>query len=44
VLHNAKINTLGGRAEDMFLISARSNQRLDDKLIEQLQQSLLKNI
>jgi [protein-PII] uridylyltransferase len=44
VLHNAKINTLGGRAEDMFLISARSNQRLDDKLIEQLQQSLLKNV
>jgi [protein-PII] uridylyltransferase len=44
VLHNAKINTLGGRAEDMFLISARSNHRLDAQLIEQLQQSLLKNI
>lgn len=44
VLHNAKINTLGGRAEDMFLISARNGQRLDDLLINQLQQSLLENI
>ena len=43
-LHNAKINTLGSRAEDMFLISARNGKRLDDQLIKQLQQSLLKNI
>lgn len=44
VLHNAKINTLGSRAEDVFLISARNDQRLGDQLIKQLQQSLLKNI
>ena len=43
-LHNAKINTLGSRAEDTFLISARNGQKLDDQLITELQQSLLKHI
>lgn len=43
-LHNAKINTLGGRAEDTFLISARNSQRLDAKNIESLQQSLTNQI
>jgi len=43
-LHNAKINTLGNRAEDTFLISARNGQKLDEQLIESLSQSLLAEI
>jgi len=43
-LHNAKINTLGNRAEDTFLISARNGQKLDKRLIESLSQSLLAEI
>ena len=43
-LHNAKINTLGNRAEDTFLISARNGERLDLQRIQSLHQSLLKNI
>lgn len=43
-LHNAKINTLGNRAEDTFLISARNSQKLDEQLIESLSQSLLAEI
>ncbi len=39
-LHNAKINTLGNRAEDSFLISAKHNQRLNSIEIEQLTQHL----
>lgn len=40
-LHNAKINTLGSRAEDSFLISAK-HQSLSTAQIEQLQQDLAK--
>lgn len=43
-LHNAKINTLGNRAEDTFLISARNGQKLDSQHIESLSQSLLAEI
>lgn len=43
-LHNAKINTLGNRVEDSFLLSARNGQKLSDEQIEALQQSLLRQI
>lgn len=39
-LHNAKINTLGNRAEDSFLISAKQNQSLTANQIEQIKQNL----
>ncbi len=39
-LHNAKINTLGNRAEDSFLISAKQNAPINAAKIEQLIQSL----
>ena len=39
-LHNAKINTLGNRAEDSFLISAKQNAPINAAKIEQLTQSL----
>ena len=39
-LHNAKINTLGNRAEDSFLISAKQNAPINAGKIEQLIQSL----
>ncbi len=39
-LHHAKINTLGSRAEDSFLISAKKNQALTDGQIELLMQNL----
>jgi len=43
-LHNAKINTLGNRAEDTFLISARNSQRLDKHSIQSLSQALMTEI
>lgn len=43
-LHNAKINTLGNRAEDTFLISARNGSKLDAQRIQALRQSLLEEI
>ncbi|PKO46382.1 MAG: [protein-PII] uridylyltransferase [Betaproteobacteria bacterium HGW-Betaproteobacteria-22] len=39
-LHNAKINTLGNRAEDTFLISAKNNQQLTESDIKSLQLAL----
>jgi [protein-PII] uridylyltransferase len=39
-LHNAKINTLGNRAEDSFLISAKQNSPVNATKIEQLIKSL----
>ena len=39
-LHTAKINTLGNRAEDTFLISDQSGQRLDQGVLTQLEASL----
>jgi [protein-PII] uridylyltransferase len=44
VLHNAKINTLGNRVEDTFLISAKNGLKLSAVQIQQLQQSLLSSI
>ena len=43
-LHNAKINTLGNRAEDTFLISAKKGQKLDKQRITMLRESLSKDI
>lgn len=43
-LHNAKINTLGNRVEDSFLISAQNGQKLTVAQIEALQLSLLNQI
>jgi len=39
-LHTAKINTLGNRAEDTFLISDQSGQRLNQNTLSQLEVSL----
>lgn len=39
-LHNAKINTLGNRAEDTFLISAKKGQPLNEQQIESLLETL----
>lgn len=43
-LHNAKINTLGNRAEDTFLISARKGQKLDMQRINALRDALIADI
>lgn len=40
-LHNAKINTLGNRAEDTFVISGPSGRKLDAQVVERLQAQLL---
>lgn len=40
-LHNAKINTLGNRAEDSFLISARKGKKLSSVNIASLQDKLM---
>ena len=37
LLHNAKINTLGNRAEDTFVISAKRNQKLEDEHTKELE-------
>ncbi|MEQ1599119.1 MAG: [protein-PII] uridylyltransferase [Methylotenera sp.] len=39
-LHNAKINTLGNRAEDIFLISAKHQQALNAAQIDALRDNL----
>ena len=36
VLHNAKITTLGERAEDVFFITTNENTPLDERRCEQL--------
>jgi [protein-PII] uridylyltransferase len=43
-LHNAKINTLGNRAEDTFVISGQSSAQLDEKALRKLEQDLLKAV
>lgn len=43
-LHNAKINTLGNRAEDTFLISARNGQKLDTHRLGMLKEALITDI
>lgn len=43
-LHNAKINTLGNRAEDTFLISAKNGQRLNNQSIQSLYHALMDEI
>ena len=39
-LHTAKINTLGNRAEDTFLISDQSGQQLSQETLNKLESSL----
>jgi [protein-PII] uridylyltransferase len=39
-LHNAKINTLGNRAEDSFLISAANGEKLNEAAVLQLEAAL----
>jgi [protein-PII] uridylyltransferase len=41
-LHNAKINTLGSRAEDSFLISGKQKKTLNASQIDALRESLAK--
>lgn len=41
VLHNAKINTLGNRAEDTFLISNQQNNPLNAKEMKKLKEELI---
>jgi [protein-PII] uridylyltransferase len=41
-LHNAKINTLGSRAEDSFLISAKQQQALNTAQIDALRENLVR--
>jgi [protein-PII] uridylyltransferase len=43
-LHNAKINTLGNRAEDTFLISANKGQKLDALRIIALKEAIVAEI
>jgi [protein-PII] uridylyltransferase len=43
-LHTAKINTLGNRAEDTFLISAKRGQKLDAEHIKLLKEMLAAEI
>lgn len=43
-LHNAKINTLGSRAEDTFLISAKKGQKLDALRIVALREAIISEI
>ena len=43
-LHNAKINTLGNRAEDTFLISAKKGQKLNELSIKALHDLLIQCI
>ncbi|MDP3679080.1 MAG: hypothetical protein Q8R23_08345, partial [Methylotenera sp.] len=43
-LHNAKINTLGNRAEDTFLISANNGQKLNNQSIQSLYLALMDEI
>ena len=43
-LHNAKINTLGNRAEDTFLISAIKGGKLDALRVLALKEALLTEI
>lgn len=43
-LHTAKINTLGNRAEDSFLISARDGGHLSDQAAQALREALLSRL
>lgn len=42
MIHNAKINTLGNRAEDTFLISDMNNKPLSAAKLSKLKDDLLK--
>lgn len=39
-VHNAKINTMGNRAEDSFIISDKKNKQLSHQLIKQLKETI----
>ena len=42
-IQTAKINTLGKRAEDVFLISGKDGEKLDEKTINALGLTLIEN-
>jgi [protein-PII] uridylyltransferase len=43
-LHTAKINTLGNRAEDTFLISGKSGLALTDNALQKLKEDLSRQL
>lgn len=43
-VHNAKINTMGNRVEDTFLISAQNGQKLAQEKIKLLKETIQENI
>lgn len=43
-LHNAKINTLGNRAEDMFVVSGPAGSKLDDEALAHLEEDFRKEV
>jgi [protein-PII] uridylyltransferase len=43
-IQTAKINTLGKRAEDTFLISGKNGEVLSKEIIEALEISLINNL
>lgn len=43
-VHNAKINTMGNRAEDTFVISAKKNQKLAQEQIKSLKEAIIDGI
>ena len=43
-VHNAKINTLGNRAEDTFLISDNENNALSSAKLQALKTALLEAV
>jgi [protein-PII] uridylyltransferase len=40
-LHNAKINTLGNRAEDIFMVSGRAGSKLSEHSLKKLEEELM---
>lgn len=43
-LHNAKINTLGNRAEDIFVVSGRAGSRLSEQTLKKLEADLMREL
>ena len=43
-VYNAKINTMGNRAEDTFLISAKKSKKLAQEQIKSLKEAIISNI
>ena len=43
-LHNAKINTLGNRAEDIFVVSGRAGSKLGEHGLKKLEEELIREL